>query len=175
MSFLATPGLRAALILATVAIGIAGMGLTQSLARWASPQKNACARLETRALADAVAAGAALGRHERFSGVDKRLYTAIQQRYLKPEISQALLPIECPSVTKDPDRRDYLLDPWGRPIGFVSRATPMMRTSRRPSTVSDRTGVATAATKAPRTATTSCRRGSSCRELLRKTTTQVPI
>jgi hypothetical protein len=114
MSFLTTPGRRAAVILGAVAIGAAGMGLTQSLARWAAPQKIACARLETQALAGAVAAGAATGRHERLSGVDKRLYTAIQQRYLKPEISQALLPIACPAVTKDPDRRDYFLDPWGQ-------------------------------------------------------------
>ncbi|PIR14991.1 MAG: hypothetical protein COV48_16810 [Elusimicrobia bacterium CG11_big_fil_rev_8_21_14_0_20_64_6] len=113
MSFLATPGRRAVLILATVAVGAAGMGLTQSIARWAAPQKTACAHLETRALADAVA-GAATGRHERFSGVDKRLYTGIQQRYLKPEIARALLPIACPSVTKDPDRRAYFLDPWGQ-------------------------------------------------------------
>lgn len=115
MSFLAAPGRRVALILTTIVVGAAGMGLTQSLARWAAPQEIACARLETRALADAVAAGAATGRHERLSGVDKRLYTAIQQRYLKPEISQALLPIACPAVTKDPDRRGYFLDPWGQP------------------------------------------------------------
>lgn len=113
MSFLTTPGRRAVLVLATVTVGAAGMGLTQSLAHWAAPQKTACANLEIRALADAVA-GAATGRHERFSGVDKRLYTGIQQRYLKPEITQALLPIACPGVTKDPDRREYFLDPWGQ-------------------------------------------------------------
>lgn len=114
MSFLNAAGRRAALVLVAAAVCAGGIALTESMARWSSPQKVSCARLETSAFVDAVAAGAATGRHERFSGVDKRLYTAIEQHYLKPEVSLALLPIGCPSVTKDPDRREYLLDPWGQ-------------------------------------------------------------
>jgi hypothetical protein len=80
-----------------------------------SPQKLACAEAETKALTKAIEGGAALPKLFGKRAVDLRVHTLIEDGYLKPEILKAFDTVTCEGVTKDPDRRDFALDPWGQP------------------------------------------------------------
>lgn len=98
-----------------VMLAATGFALMEFQARFGNESKVACARLETRALAAAIQSGGATSRLFDKDYVHKRLFSAALRKYLRDNLGDSLKPLACPGVSDAPDRRAYLLDPWGQP------------------------------------------------------------
>ncbi|MBI5596771.1 MAG: hypothetical protein HY928_11830 [Elusimicrobia bacterium] len=74
-----------------------------------------CAQAETKALAAAVAS-AALDPERAPDSLDKRMYRAAEEGYIKRlPLARAMEAAACPDDSHAPLRRTYLVDPWGQP------------------------------------------------------------
>lgn len=113
IAFMPTPAAGAlAVALAAVAAGalafISGSGGT------ATPAQLACAQAETDAVVrDLVDGTAATGRLVGARSVHKRLFTAVDEGYVRAQDLVAFASVDCP---QDPDvrrRRGHAIDPWG--------------------------------------------------------------
>jgi len=109
-------GRRAYLVLVAPLVAVAVAASYQNLQDiFGSEQKRACAEAEARALTAAIEGGAGLRPLFEHRAVDYRVHTAIQRGYLKAEIVEAFDSVACEGVSNDPNRRLFVLDPWGQP------------------------------------------------------------
>lgn len=121
--FLTTLGRRAGTIAPTAVVGLA-TAVVLSLAsarRAASPELLACARDEVRALS-AELASSATPRLRRMRRVHKRVWTAVQDGYIRGDAPRALGGVSCGDIDVDATarRRRFLVDPWGTAYWLVA-------------------------------------------------------
>lgn len=128
--FLTTLG-RPGGIAPTAVVGLAA-AVVLSLAsarRAASPELLACARDEVRALSADLASNAT-SRLRRMRRVHKRVWTAIQDGYIRGDAARALGGVSCRGIDVDAmtRRRRFLVDPWGTAYWLVAeRGTSEIR------------------------------------------------
>lgn len=121
--FLATLGGRAGTVAPTAVVALAA-AVVLSLAsarRAASPELLACARDEVRALSAELASNAT-ARLRRMRRVHKRVWTAVQDGYIRGDAARALGGISCRGIDVDATarRRRFLVDPWGTAYWLVA-------------------------------------------------------
>lgn len=108
------PGARGAALAAGGGAVLAGLLTLLSGARGASEAELACARAETAAIADDLAYGAAAtGRLAGSRSVHKRVFTAIEDGYVRGEGLEGYRAVTCDEGLGTPGQREYALDPWG--------------------------------------------------------------
>lgn len=108
------PGAAAAGIAAGVGAVLAALLALLSGARGATEAELACAVAETAALADDLAYGAAAtGRLAGSRSVHKRVFTAIQEGYVRGEGLGGYGATGCGQGLGTPRQREYAVDPWG--------------------------------------------------------------
>lgn len=96
------------------ALGLLGLTLTDKAA--AVPEAVGCAVAETAALFKAVNEGALDGERELPDSMDKRMYRAAEEGYLRRNpLKRALAATACPGIAEQPLRDEYFIDPWGQP------------------------------------------------------------
>ncbi|HSH45491.1 MAG TPA: hypothetical protein VK966_06530, partial [Longimicrobiales bacterium] len=95
------------------AVLAAGLTLLSG-ARGATPAELGCAEAETAAMVDDLAYGAAAtGRLAGSRSVHKRVYTAMEDGYIRAEGLEGYGAVECGEGLGSPARRQYAVDPWG--------------------------------------------------------------
>lgn len=108
------PGPRAAAMAAGGGAVLAGILTLLSSARVASEAELACARAETAAIANDLSYGAAAtGRLAGSRSVHKRVFTAIEDGYIRREGLDGYRAVPCDEGLGTPGHRDYGVDPWG--------------------------------------------------------------
>ena len=101
-------------IAAGVGAALAGVLTLATGARTASEAELACARAEVSAIADDLAYGAAAtGRLAGSRSVHKRIFTAIEDGYIRREGLEGYRSAACGPDLAASARRDYAVDPWG--------------------------------------------------------------
>ncbi|MBW3553749.1 MAG: hypothetical protein KY466_09565 [Gemmatimonadetes bacterium] len=108
------PGPAAAGMAAGGGAAVAVLLTLLSGARGATDAELACARTETAAIADDLAYGvAATGRLAGSRSVHKRVFTAIEDGYVRAEGLEAYRAAACGESLGTPRQRAYAVDPWG--------------------------------------------------------------
>jgi hypothetical protein len=125
--FLATLGGSVGAITTTALLGL-GAAVTLSLAtaqRAASPELVACARDETRVLASELASNAT-ARLRRRRRIHKRVWTAVQEGYVRGGAARALGAVPCrgTDIAAAASRRRFVIDPWGTAYWLVTKNKP---------------------------------------------------
>lgn len=99
---------------APLLVAAAGFAATEAQAALGREAKSACARLEAERLAAAIAGGAARSRLLKMKHVHHRLFAATKRGYLREGLGGTLEGLACPGAASSPERRSYLIDPWGQ-------------------------------------------------------------
>ena len=109
------PGVRAAgIAMASCALAALMLALLSGRTREPTQAELACATAELEALVDDIARGtAATGRLIGANSVHKRVFTAIEEGYVRGDRLTALEAVSCPADGDAPDRRRHVIDPWG--------------------------------------------------------------
>ena len=109
------PSVRAGFLgLAGAALAAVLMAVISGALARATPAQFACADAEIDALIDDIALGtAATGRLVGATSVHKRVFTAIEEGYVRADRLAAFQRARCPGDGDAPDRRRHAIDPWG--------------------------------------------------------------
>ena len=109
------PAARAGATALAAAVPFAlGMSWLSGRMHESTPEQFACAQAEADALVQDIGYGAAAtGRLIGASSVHKRLFTAIDEGYVRAERLSAFHAADCPGVPDGAERRRHALDPWG--------------------------------------------------------------
>ena len=118
-----------ALVLAGSAVAAVGMERVSAILAAPNPHAVACARAETAALAEAVAADPRLALRPR-TRAHRRLWTFVQDRDVGPEVLARLGTIACDGerAADQSRRRAFGVDPWG--TAYWVRVAPAARGRR---------------------------------------------
>lgn len=124
------PVLSGPLMASAAAFGLAMTALSGTLDRERDVTRRACAVAEVTGLAEDIASGQAGTRDLwRMRRVHKRLFSSINDGFIRAEELRAFNAVECRPGTRTTDlRRRYGLDPWGLPYWLeVERDAPAGR------------------------------------------------
>jgi hypothetical protein len=124
--FLATlgGGARPLTTAAVLSLAAAAAMSVVSARRSASPDLLACARDEVRALSSELSSNVT-ARLRRMRRVHKRVWTAVQDGYLRSDVDVALDAVRCGGVEEKTlaSRRRFIIDPWGTAYWLVTDRT----------------------------------------------------
>jgi hypothetical protein len=99
---------------AVAGVALAGVLTLVSGARGGTEAELACARAETEAILDDLAFGAAAtGRLAGSRSVHKRVFTSIEDGYVRADGLESYGAVECGADADPAGRRRYAVDPWG--------------------------------------------------------------